>query len=381
MAAGSSGVDLGDAAGDRTGGRAPRPGADTWATAGPGPGRIAGGNAVALRAAALPSVLAGLNERLQDIVDEGTPDNTKRAYASDLRYVLAWALASGHVAALPLPAEVVAHFLADHVDGGLPADVDLELVRMGVKRKVGMPAISTVERRLAALSIAHKLGGHPNPCADGRVQQILSRARKRAMMKGWKPRKRAAAHMEVLEELLLTCGDDLAGVRDRALLLFAFASGGRRRSEISSAEYDRLERMGDDYVYNLGLTKTDKSSEAGHVPVAGRAAKAMEAWLRRSDVDSGALFRGVDRWGNLSPDGIAPQTVLDIVRRRARLAGLDHSRFGAHSLRSGFMTETGLQGISLGEAMALSRHKSVEVALGYHQAGAGLNNKAARVLG
>ena len=40
--------------------------------------------------------------------------------------------------------------------------------------------------------------------------------------------------------MLATCTDGLIGVRDRALLLFAFASGGRRRSEVASAVMENL---------------------------------------------------------------------------------------------------------------------------------------------
>ena len=257
--------------------------------------------------------------------------------------------------------------------------VEHALVESGVKAGYGMLAVSTVSRRFMALSSAHNMAGVENPCRDKRVREILTRARKRALRAGWKPRKKAAAHLEVLEPILATCGDDLRGVRDRAMLLFAFSSGGRRASEVSDAEVERLERVGDDYVYQLGLTKTDKDGEAGPVPVAGPAAEAMEAWLRASRLGEGPLFRYIDRWGHLSDDGLSAKGVRLVVKRRAAAAGLDPKRFGAHSLRSGFMTESGYQGINVAEAMALSRHRSVEVATGYHQAGEGLRNRAARL--
>lgn len=321
-----------------------------------------------------------LDERLRRIIREGTPENTERSYKSDLAYVEAWARASGLPVDLPMSVENLARFIVDHVDGPSP-QVDRALVLSGVKRAFGPHAITTIKRRVSVLSIAHKLRDLPNPCTDPRIFEILSRARKAAMIQGWKPDKKLAAHAEVLEQILATCGNDLRGIRDRALLMFGFATGGRRRSEVASAVVERLERIGEDYVYNLGITKTSKLEDSGAVPVAGRAARALEDWLREARISEGAIFRSIDQWGHLSPTSLTPDAVGRIVKSRAKLAGFDSRKFAGHSLRSGFMTETGIQGIGLAEAMALSRHRSVQVAAGYQQGGSGLRNLAARILG
>ena len=331
-----------------------------------------------LEGAGLPAP-SDLSERVRRIVDEATPENTKKAYASDMRYVRAWCEASGVAFELPLSTDDVVRFLVEHVDG-LHYLVEHRLVEEGAKRGFGKLAVSTLQRRFMSLSSAHNLGGHPNPCADKRVLELMQRIRRGALMAGWKPRKKAAAHAEILEPMLAACGDGISGVRDRALVLFAFSSGGRRASEVSSAEVERLERIGEDYVYHLGLTKTEKDGDSGPVPVAGRAARAIDEWLEVSGVSTGPLFRAVDRWGHVGSHRLSPEGVRNVVKRLAGLAGHDPRRFGAHSLRSGFMTETGLRGVNLAEAMALSRHRSVQVASGYHEAGAGLRNRAARIL-
>lgn len=49
-----------------------------------------------------------------------------------------------------------------------------------------------------------------------------------------------------LEALIDTCDDTLEGLRDRALLYFAFASGGRRRSEVAAADLSDLRLIGSD---------------------------------------------------------------------------------------------------------------------------------------
>ena len=75
----------------------------------------------------------------------------------------------------------------------------------------------------------------PNPCHDAQVRELLSRTRKAYAKRGDLPRKKAALTKDPLQALLETCDDSLRGKRDRALLLFAWASGGRRRSEVASA--------------------------------------------------------------------------------------------------------------------------------------------------
>jgi len=47
--------------------------------------------------------------------------------------------------------------------------------------------------------------------------------------------------------------------------------------------------------------------------------------------------------------------VAEIAQRRARQAGV-RGDFGGHSLRSGFVTEGGRQGIALHALMAMTEH-------------------------
>jgi integrase len=186
-----------------------------------------------------------------------------------------------------------------------------------------------------------------------------------------------------LERLLATCNGDLRGVRDRALLLFAWASGGRRRSEVAEARMEHLERAGETgYIYRLAHSKTDQSgrgaaSEPGK-PIMGVAAAALTAWLDASGVREGPIFRRVARGKVTEP--LSAQAIYRMVKQRAKVAGLD-GEFGAHSLRSGFVTEAGNQLVPLGEVMQLTGHKNVATALRYYQTGAVGQSKAANLLG
>ena len=130
----------------------------------------------------------------------------------------------------------------------------------------------------------------------------------------------------------------------------------------------------------LAHSKTDQAGEGREVPVLGRAADALTAWLGAAGLTAGPLFRGVDRHGHLL-GGISDKLVVRVVKARAAQAGLDPEPFGGHSLRSGFITEGGRQGKTLGDVMALSGHKTASVALGYYQAGAVILNSAAQLVG
>jgi len=322
-------------------------------------------------------------ERLNRLVDDGTPPNTKRAYSGDMRYFWAWCSVIGWTdePILPVPPEIVARFVADHLEG-LDETVDLELVDRGVKATPGPHSMKTIDRRVSALSAFHKSKGFTSPCTDPVVSQILSKARKAAARRGQRPRKKKAIIKTTLDLMLETCaGASLTDIRDEALILFGWASGGRRRSEIVSAVMENLEPIGDSYLYYLGITKTSQEGDGGTVPVSGRAARALSRWLEASGVENGPIFRAIDRYGNISGKPLSDRSVALIVKNRARRAGLDPSIFAGHSLRSGFLTEVGLQGKSLLEAMALSRHKTVQVAAGYHQAGAALHNETATMAG
>src|SRR3954465_14313189 len=82
----------------------------------------------------------------------------------------------------------------------------------------------------------------------------------------------------------------------------------------------------------------------------------------RAKITTGAVFRSIDRWGTLESTALSPQAVNLILKKRARLAGLDAIELSAHGLQSGCVGETGRRGIPLVEAMQQSQHRSVQQA-------------------
>lgn len=322
-------------------------------------------------------------ERLRRIIDDGTPPNTRRAYESDMNYFWSWSSAIGWTdePIMPVPPEIVARFIVDHLEG-LDEEVETDLIERGVKAARGVHSMNTIDRRVSTLSSYHKTKGMQSPVNDPIVSQILSKARKAMARRGKRVNKKKAVIKRVLEQLLEQCASDsLIDKRDRALLLFGWSSGGRRRSEIADAEIDRLEESEGSFVYHMGITKTDQEGDGNTVPVSGRAAVAMTDWLSASKVTKGHIFRAVDRHGNVSATRLSDKAVALIVKRHAKKAGLNPAIFSGHSLRSGFLTETGLQGKNLLEAMKLSGHKTMQVAAGYHQSGAALLNETANLAG
>lgn len=342
---------------------------------------------------ALPEQLAQqAADAVRELLAEAAAANTTRSYASALRYWAGWHVARyGIELPFPTPEATVLQFLVDHTarrteDGRLtwelPLEVDHALVAAGLKAKPGAWTLATVRHRVAVLSTAHRLKHLTNPCEQPAVRTVLSRAGRAAVKRGERPRKKTAITLTELEAMLATCDDSLEGLRDRALLCFGFASGGRRRSEIAAADIRDLRRIGPQgFIYRLEHSKTQQAgvtaSSTPDKPVLERAALAMEDWLEASGIADGAIFRRL--WKQRVGPALSPAAVGEIVQRRARLAGLQGD-FGGHSLRSGFVTEASRQGVALPAIMQLTEHRAVSSVIGYFQSGGTTTNPAARLL-
>ena len=347
-----------------------------------------------------PSTLSAETESaVRAFLRQGESVNTRRSYQSALQYWAAWyRLRYWRVFTLPLAPAVVMQFVVDHCERDaersahstrpaelvhdLPTAIDAALRAGGYKHKRGPLALATVLHRLSVLSKAHTLKKAKNPLEDPGVREFLRRVRRGYALRQVPQRQMTALTLTPLEKLLATCKDDLRGVRDRALLTFAWASGGRRRSEVANARMEHLERVGEaGYVYRLAHSKTDQSgrgaaSEPGK-PIMGVAAEALTAWLEVSGVRKGPIFRRVVR--GKATAALSAQAIYRMVKQRAKVADIE-GEFGAHSLRSGFITEAGHQLVPLGEVMKLSGHKNVATALKYYQPGAVQSSKVANLL-
>lgn len=321
----------------------------------------------------------------------GTAANTVRSYRSALAYWSAW-LQLRYGQALgdaPLPAVVAIQFVLDHlarplIDGGwahlLPPSIDAALVTARIKSKPGPLAYNTVSHRLAVLGKWHRANEWDSPTEASALKTLLREARKAQSRQGVNVRKKTALVLEPLQALLATCDDGVCGIRDRALLLLAWSGGGRRRSEVVGLQVGDVRQLdADTWLYALGTTKTNTGGVHREKPLRGPAAQALSAWLTAAPADGGPLFRRLYKGGKVGTSALSADQVARIVQRRAKLAGLDGD-WAAHSLRSGFVTEAGRQGVPLGEVMAMTEHRSVATVMGYFQAGSLLSSRATRLL-
>lgn len=342
---------------------------------------------------------------LKHLASEGMGANTLKALASDLAYLEAWCLLAASIT-LPWPApqslllKFVAHHLWDPArreqepDHGMPRDVEAGLRLQGLLRANGPHAPATVRRRLTSWSILTRWRGLTGEFSAPSLKAAL-RLAVRAAARPRQRKSRKAVTGDILAKLLLTCsGERLVDRRDQALLLFAFASGGRRRSEVAGL---RVEDLCEEepvlldpkdpastalpcLTIRLGRTKTTDAADDASVVLVGRPVTALKQWLAVAGIESGPVFRKIDQWGNVDRRAITSQTVNLVVKARARQAGLDPTLFSAHGLRSGYLTEAANRGVPLPEAMQQSQHKSVAQAASYYNDSERKMGRAVRIL-
>ena len=336
---------------------------------------------------------------LRHLARSGLGANTLRAFASDLAYLEAWArAATGAPLVWPASPALVLKFIAHHLYDpaakaldplhGMPETVAAALKAQRALRSNGPHAVATVRRRMSLWAVMHRRRGYDGPFEAKAVREAMRLAAKASL----RPRQRKSARAvtrDVLERLLATCAQNtLVDLRDAAVLLVAFASGGRRRSEMANLRVEDL--IGETDVpadpgdptsrplpcvaIRLLRTKTDAAEDDARALLIGRPVTTLKLWLARAGIDRGPVFRAIDRWQDVSAQALSPQGINIILKKRCALAGLDPALFSAHGLRSGFLTEAARQGVPLPEAMAQSRHRSLTQAARYY-------NDAERQLG
>ena len=337
----------------------------------------------------LDAVQRQIEQSLRAIRLAATPTATWSAYQKALRYIAAWMqMRLDEPLSLPVPVSHVQLFVVDHFghpervatgDGHsklvlhfrMPKSVDDALIEAGYKNESGRHRMTTIDQRLAILSWAHQEKGFESPCRDASIRRLLSDCRKLAREIGEGPKSKTAATVESLDLMLQTCDESLEGRRDRAILLFGWASGGRRRSEIARAEVRDLEWIGvDQAIFRMRTSKTD---DAGPKPIKGETAAALRDWLKAAGITEGPLFRRL--WGKTVGAALSPHAIAAIVQRRARQAGLPGD-FAGHSLRRGFVTEAGLNDVPLAQTMAMTGHRLTKSVVRYSDVGDVLTSKA-----
>ena len=183
-------------------------------------------------------------QTLKHLAREGMGENTLRALSSDLAYLEVWSTAAtGAPLPWPVTEALLLKFIAHHlwdpakretdVRHGMPEDV-VETMRRGGYMLDDCPhAPATVKRRLSSWGTLHRWKGLEGPFASPALRSVI-RLAVRASARPRRRKSRRAVTRDILDRLVATCGSDrLVDTRDIAILMVAFASGGRRRSEVA----------------------------------------------------------------------------------------------------------------------------------------------------
>jgi site-specific recombinase XerD len=292
----------------------------------------------------LPALPTADTDRAAAFARQDKAPATRKAYRSDFAGFQVWCTTRG-VDALPAIPETVAAYLASEAEAG---------------RKP-----STINRRCAAIRYAHKLAGHEPPTNSEAVKATLRGIRRTI---GAAPARKAPVLAETARAMAFVVPNGLKGLRDRALLLLGF-SGAFRRSELVALDVADLEETEDGYRVTIRRSKTDQEGHGVTVAVVRGGTccpvKAVKGWLAAAGITEGPIFRPVAKGGKVGDRRLAAKSVCDITKAYAGRVGLDGAAYGAHSLRSGFLTSAARRGASVFKMRDVSRHKSIDVLQAY----------------
>jgi integrase len=281
--------------------------------------------------------------------------NTRRAYRAGVRAWCDWCDRFG-LPCLPGRAADVAAFLAAGRGRGL--------------------SVSTLTLRRAAIRYLHVAAGCPVPTAEAAVGETMAGITRHAAETGDTPARKLAATAAVLRQILAPIETDLAGLRDRALLLLGFA-GALRRAELAAVRVEHLEPCDRGLRLTLPLSKGERGGAAVTVAIPYGSTelcpvRALRQWQLAAGIADGPVFRRIwtpprGRAGQNSPlprlgyAAIDAGTVARIVQARAKAAGFDPDVLGGHSLKRGALSTGMERGIHPTRLKQLGRHKSYAV--------------------
>jgi site-specific recombinase XerD len=241
---------------------------------------------------------------------------TRRAYAQQWAAFAAYCVAAD-VAAMPAHPATVADYLATLADKGC--------------------ATSTAQLVRSAIGYMHKSQGVASPTTAPAVQATMIGIKTTL---GMMQRKVDALGLHGLHLVVAELGGSAGDLRDRALLLLGFG-GAFRRSELVALTVADLAPTAGGLDVTIRRSKTDQTGAGRVVAVPyGSAAdvcavRAVQAWIAAAGIADGAIFRSVDRHGNVAAAGLTGGAVARIVKARCAAAGLDADRYSGHSLRAG----------------------------------------------
>ena len=277
-------------------------------------------------------------------------NNTIKAYKSDFHHFGLFCVKNGFKS---LPAN--------------PKTVSLYLTYLATKNN----KISTIKRRIASISVVHKMKGHyldtKHPAI---IENILGiKRRKGVKQEGKKPL--LINDLKILINVIdKENSSEIKIARDRTIILMGFG-GGFRRNELVSLDYEDLDFVNEGIKINIKKSKTDQFGEGSikalpyfdnhhYCPV-----RSIQSWIKISKINQGAIFRKFHKGIKLSNIRLSGQSVALLIKYYLGLAGIDSKNYSGHSLRSGFATSAAEAGAEERSIMAMTGHKSTEMVRRY----------------
>ena len=248
-----------------------------------------------------------------------------------------------------------------------PKIVSLYLTHLSTKDA----KMSTLKRRLVSIGVIHKLKGHyldtKHPAI---IENILGIKRRKGSFQKSKKPILINSLKKIIDVIDQEDKEEIKKLRDRSIILIGF-SGGFRRNEIVSLDYDDLDFVPEGLKINIKRSKTDQFGEgftkalpyfdgSKYCPVAS-----LKNWIEISNVTSGPVFRRFVKGSKLSEKRLTDQTVALLIKEYLNLAGIDSKNYSGHSLRSGFATSAAESGAEERNIMAMTGHKSTEMVRRY----------------
>ena len=261
-------------------------------------------------------------------------------------------------------------FCAQNGFKSLPSDpkiVSLYLTHLSTKDA----KMSTLKRRLVSIGVIHKLKGyyldtkHPSI-----IENIMGIKRRKGSVQLSKKPILINSLKNIINAIDEQDKEEIKKFRDRSIILIGF-SGGFRRNEIVSLDYDDLDFVPEGLKINLRRSKTDQFGEgftkalpyfdsSQYCPVVS-----LKKWIEISKIRSGAVFRRFSKGSRLSENRLTDQTVAILIKEYLKLTGIDSKNYSGHSLRSGFATSAAESGAEERSIMAMTGHKSTDMVRRY----------------
>lgn len=154
--------------------------------------------------------------------------------------------------------------------------------------------------------------------------------------------------------------------RDRAILLFGFATA-LRRCNLAGLDLADVSFEPRGMLVTVRHEKNDRVGQPRTLAVpSGNALQAVKQWLKVRGTAPGPLFTGV-HGGKLTMRRLHPQRIAQVVQEAAHKAGLNGRDYGAHSMRAGFCTEGLARGIGEIRVAAQTGHRCLESLRRYYR--------------